>query len=265
MSEQRERGEGTTPAAAGRSVEARAELDAAPERVWRALTEAEELERWFPLEARVEPGVGGTVWMSWKNEFAGASEILAWEPERRLRISWGGWDDDADDYAQVTDYLLEGRGGRTVLRVVTSGFPDDESWDDWVEGTRKGWIFELASLEHYLGRHDGDDRGVVYLRRRVDLPREEAWRRVFSPDALGDRPLGGNPFDDEAPLQYAAVVEDLDGALLRVTLEPCMADPDTRDVTLWLQAWGEARRRLPKVEREWSALLERVFPEGETI
>lgn len=33
--------------------------------VWRALTEAEELTRWFPLQARVTPGEGGEIWMSW--------------------------------------------------------------------------------------------------------------------------------------------------------------------------------------------------------
>ena len=29
----------------------------------------------------------------------------------------------------VTDYRLEARGGSTLLRVVTSGFPADPSWD----------------------------------------------------------------------------------------------------------------------------------------
>ncbi len=32
--------------------------------VWHALTDAEELMRWFPPLARVEPGVGGSMFMS---------------------------------------------------------------------------------------------------------------------------------------------------------------------------------------------------------
>lgn len=67
-----------------RSATGRVEVEASPERVWKALTDAAELVRWFPLEARVEPGEGGTVFMSWKNEYAGESKILAW---RRP----GGW------------------------------------------------------------------------------------------------------------------------------------------------------------------------------
>ena len=73
-----------------RSVEGSLEIDASPERVWEALTTAEDLERWFPLEARVEPGVGGSVWLSWKNEYAATSEIVEWEPARALAIRRSG-------------------------------------------------------------------------------------------------------------------------------------------------------------------------------
>lgn len=45
----------------GRSAGGTVEIEAPIERVWRALTEAAELERWFPLEARVEPGEGGSI------------------------------------------------------------------------------------------------------------------------------------------------------------------------------------------------------------
>ena len=42
---------------------AKAEIDvtAPASEVWKALTNADELRRWFPLEARVMPGVGGKV------------------------------------------------------------------------------------------------------------------------------------------------------------------------------------------------------------
>lgn len=251
--------------AGARDAETRAatgevEIAASPERVWRALTEGAELERWFPLEARVEPGEGGSVFMSWKNEYAGESEILAWEPPERLSISWG-WSEEGP--VQVTEYRIETRGGRTFLRVVTSGFPADSAWDEWVEGTNRGWHFELASLKHYLETHDGLDREVVYLRRRIGLGRREAWERLFGPDGFGDRPLEGRPFDESPPVQYAAIVEDPPEAMLRISVEPSYVGPDARDVTLWLSAWGEHGERLGEIEREWRGRLESLFPEGE--
>ncbi len=48
-----------------RAVEREIEIDAPVGAVWKALTDAEELTRWFPLNAGVTPGVGGSVWMSW--------------------------------------------------------------------------------------------------------------------------------------------------------------------------------------------------------
>ena len=246
-----------------RSIEDEIEIDAAPEVVWRALTDAVELERWFPLEARVEPGIGGSIYMSWLNEYAGSSEILVWEPNRHLRTTWGAV--DGSEPRQITDYTLEGRGGRTVLRVVTSGFPADPSWDGWVEGTRQGWRYELSSLKHYLERHRGEQRKVVYLRRRVALPAEETWRRLIGQEGLGERPLGGTPFIDEPPLQYAAVVADPPDALFRASAEPRFGEEGLRDVTLWLAAYDGDGARLAAVREDWTRLLARVYPEGESV
>lgn len=248
-----------------RSVEHEIEIDAPIKRVWRALTEADELERWFPLEAEVEPGEAGSIWMSWKNEYEGAARILAWDPPRHLRTTWGSQDEGAP--AMFTDYRLEARGGKTFLRVVTSGFPTGASWDEWVEGTRRGWRYELFSLKHYLERHEGEERRVVYLRRRTPLSREEAWQRLTGPEGFGGgRPLGGEPFDEAPPRQWAAVIEEPEDALLRVSMEPCGPDVDARDATLFLAAWGGAADdRLDGLEKEWAATLERLFPEGETL
>ncbi len=91
-----------------RSAEGRVEIDAARERVWRALTEAGELERWFPLEAEVvPPEAGGRIWMSWGDDQSAWLTVEAWEPPHHLRITWQ-W---GDGPAQVTDYRLESGGG----------------------------------------------------------------------------------------------------------------------------------------------------------
>lgn len=246
-----------------RAVKATIEIDAPPETVWRALTDARELERWFPLEARVQPGAGGSVFMSWKNEYEAESRITVWEPGRHLQITWG-FTDEEKEISQFTDFHLEGAKGRTILRVVTSGFPDDPSWDAWYEGTRQGWAYELVSLKRYLERHLGQDRQVVYLRRRVKLSDREAWGRLFGPGGLPERPLDSRPFIEAPPLQYAGHVDD-PNALVRVGTEPCMGKVDFRDVTLWLSAWGAEPEDVEPLRRDWRAMLERLYPEGETL
>lgn len=201
--------------------------------------------------------------MSWKNEYAGESRITVWEPGRRLQITWGFPDEQAE-VVQLTDFHLEGEKGGTLLRVVTSGFPDDPSWDAWYEGTRQGWAYELASLKRYLERHRGQDRQVVYLRRRVSLSGQEAWDRLFGPGGLPARPLDSRPFVDAPPVQYAGHVDDRN-AMLRVSTEPCMTSDDFHDVTLWFSAWDADPEDVESLRTEWSALLERLYPEGETL
>ncbi|HEX6308994.1 MAG TPA: SRPBCC domain-containing protein [Longimicrobiales bacterium] len=248
-------------AAATRSAEGEITVDATPERVWHALTDARELERWFPLDARVEPGEGGSIYMSWRNEFAGEMKILVWDPPHHLRTEWSFG--EGGQHAQVTDYVVEARGGKTIVRVVTSGFPLDASWDGWVEGTKRGWAYELHSLKHYLERHDGEDRSVIYIRRRVPLAREEIWSRLRG-GALGRWLSAGDPFDDRSESQYAAIASDPQDAMFRVSIEPPGPGADQPEVVLFLSAWGEQRDRAIDLEREWQRQLEDVFPDGTT-
>ena len=67
-----------------RAFEMSLDLAATPAEVWRALTEAEELVRWFPLQARVTPGAGGTMFWSWGDTGDWETRIDAWEPGRLL-------------------------------------------------------------------------------------------------------------------------------------------------------------------------------------
>jgi uncharacterized protein YndB with AHSA1/START domain len=245
-----------------RSVEGEIRIDASPERVWQALIEAEELMRWFPLDARVEPGEGGSIFMSWRNEFAASMEIQAWDPPRHLQTSWSFH--EGEQPAQATDYRIDGSGGTTTLRVVTSGFPLDASWDGWVEGTTRGWAFELYSLKHYLERHAGQSRHVAYLRRRVPLSREAAWARLTADAELGQWLTTGRAFDDRPASQRAAVVGDPTDALLRISVEPASPGADHPEIVMWLSAWGDHERRVNDLGAAWQAALVRLFPEGTT-
>jgi uncharacterized protein YndB with AHSA1/START domain len=258
-----------------RTVETTIEIDAPQDAVWKALTDAKELVRWFPLEAEVEPRVGGRYWISWRNEWQGEHRIRVFEPESHLRTTWAAAVQEGEGLTELAvDYHLEGRGGRTVLRLVHSGFGRDAAWDEEYDGVRLGWTFELRSLRHYLERHRGHDRRAIFVvGAKSGLPGAEVWVRALrdvlgaaEPGALregdpysmavgGGETFSGTVLDCQPPRQFAGTVAALDEALFRV--EVYAGRPH-----LWLAAWRGDGSALARYEARWRQALARALPEG---
>jgi uncharacterized protein YndB with AHSA1/START domain len=224
------------------------EIDAPIEAVWKALTDAEELTRWFVEEARVTPGLGGRIWGSWGEGMAGEKQIDDWQPGKRLLLSH--LPPEAEDSAGsetpklhlpvVEEYTLETRGGRTVLRLVQSGVPDTPEWEGYYDGTNLGWKMFFIGMRHYLERHAGKPRkNVMIMRPVVGLSRDEAWRKLIGREgfaALGSlenakvggkasvttsfgQLLNGEVLMFIPPKTIVMTVDSLDGSLLSATLE----------------------------------------------
>jgi hypothetical protein len=157
--------------------------------------------------------------------------------------------------------LIEATGGKTVVRAVTSGFPLDATWAGWVEGTRRGWAFELRSLKHYLERHSGETRHVAYLRWRIPLTARDAWGRLTADRETAPWLSAGQVFDHRPSGQYAAVLSDPDDALFRLSIESG-APYGPHEVVMWLSAWGGSDMRVRAIGSEWTTRLARLFPEG---
>ncbi|MFQ5718792.1 MAG: SRPBCC domain-containing protein [Acidobacteriota bacterium] len=189
-----------------RTIEVKLDIEATPEQVWKALTDAEELARWFPLEAGVEPGAGGKIVLSWGENMEGICRIRRWEPERHLQTTWmepteraaaaardapeGSWIETAARGDWPADHLLvdtylEARGGGTTLRLVHSGFSADAAWDEEYDSHRRGWNFELCSLRHYLERHAGKNRTMEWVRAPLTAEPATVWSRLLGADGLG--------------------------------------------------------------------------------
>jgi uncharacterized protein YndB with AHSA1/START domain len=255
------------------------EIEASPEEVWKAITESEQLVNWFPLEAEVHPGPGGSIRYAW-GELAGVSSIEAWEPPRRLRTGWMGGTapgDEGDEERRrvAVDWFLEGRGGRTVLRLVHSGFGRAAAWDEEFDGTRRGWDFELRSLKHYLEHHRGEARRALWLRVPIRRSVQETWDRLTVPGGLvregelrtiqaGDRyrialstgdVLEGVVRILRPPQDFAGTVENLGNSLFRLAVENCGGGPEA---ALWLSTWGRPPAETAAIEGRWRQALERA-------
>src|SRR5206468_3344922 len=126
-----------------------------------AITEGEELTRWFCKEATCEPNVGGQQHIDWGGGAKATTTITVWEPNAHLRT-----ESDRPDMKKSTDseapepyaidWHLEHEGGITRVRMVASGFGEGPQWDQEYDGTFYGWDLFHKTMKHYLEHHRGE-------------------------------------------------------------------------------------------------------------
>jgi uncharacterized protein YndB with AHSA1/START domain len=190
-----------------RSIEMERTLAATPDDVWEALTTDEGLRRWFPLDAKVEPGVGGTVWLSWGPGCEGEAPIHIWEPGRR--VGWTedyGEDESGRPIKVAVDFHIEGRDGSTVVRLVQSGFSASSKWDDMYDALVDGWAYFMFNLAFYFLKHAGTPRRLVWKRAPTELSRDVAWDRLVGAALIGAASAGVD--DDAAGPDHGAAEAD---------------------------------------------------------
>jgi uncharacterized protein YndB with AHSA1/START domain len=135
-----------TAAAELPAIERTLELKASPQRVWRAITDADELAKWFPQRATwdLRPGGQGTFYWDGHGDFPIRVERV--DPPRYLAWSWGlEAEQDLESAHNVTlvEWWLEAtEDGGTRLRLRESGFRRPEHRSE----NEQGWTEELAEL-----------------------------------------------------------------------------------------------------------------------
>jgi uncharacterized protein YndB with AHSA1/START domain len=122
-------------------------IAAPPERVFALFTEPEQLVRWWPDVARLEPRVGGRVELEFEGRGAVSGEITRYEPPHALGFTWIR--EVAPDVTTHVEVTIgdDGRGGAHV-RLVHSGWEDvpADLLEEWRALHRAGWTFFLGCL-----------------------------------------------------------------------------------------------------------------------
>jgi len=138
-------------------------LNAARERVWRALTNAEEFGTWFGLKLQGQaftPGARNRAQLSIKGYEHIWLDLAVErvEPQTTFAYRWHPFAiDPAVDYAQeeptlVTFTLADAPGGGTTLKVVESGFdrvPAHRRLEAW-RMNNAGWDGQLRNITKHL-------------------------------------------------------------------------------------------------------------------
>ena len=118
--------------------------------VFRALTNADELIRWFPTRVESDPRPGGKFKFAW--EFANASENGSQEgeyvevvPNSMLSYTW-----QADTIPTLVSIQLSEANGETTLDLDHASLQEGADGDKLHEMHANQWGFFLMNLKGYL-------------------------------------------------------------------------------------------------------------------
>ena len=117
-------------------------IEAAPQRVWGAITQQDEIVQWWAYEARVKPEVGSLAEFRFRQgAFVMQFEVAELDQDEKVR--WISKSPPQWEGTSVTWQLTPVHNG-TKLIFTHDGFAQVD------ERTRGAWVYFLASLKSYL-------------------------------------------------------------------------------------------------------------------
>lgn len=150
---------------------------AKPEKVFRALTNAKELTKWFLKDAQVQLKKGGKMRFFWSPKDKHENKILDLVPNKRLQMTWPtmGWGGTPKTDTYVT-FSLTPRGKYTLLQIEHTGFGPGEEWVMYYAATYSGWTYYLLNLKSWL-EHGIDLRDKISETVIVDKDSNQAHKK----------------------------------------------------------------------------------------
>lgn len=132
-----------------RSIEIAASVD----RVWRIVTEPDQISRWLGDTELSGRGAGAVGTVSWPDRGAIPLRVEHVDPPSRITYRWCNDDALAEvaprfdaETSTVFTFTLQERPGGTLLTVVESGFEATSDPAANLDSHRRGWNSELDEL-----------------------------------------------------------------------------------------------------------------------
>src|SRR5215475_5703312 len=126
----------------------RVDIAAVPAEVWRALTLSEHLSQWCSPGAQIRAQQGGLFRATVDRVTEMEAHIDIFEPSRRLRLIYlPSKALPPTEDPLVDDFILDGQGPGTILRLLGSGIPPTEQWNKQYQRLRLGWQQAMTRLK----------------------------------------------------------------------------------------------------------------------
>ncbi len=121
-----------------------------PERVFSALTEPDQLAKWFVEKAVVSPKAGGAFRLTWPGGFSMKGKVRAFERPKKLHLEWRDRFPGKKTFVTEARFSLRKKGKGTLLTITHRGFKSGKSWVALYGGIESGWAYYLTNLRSVL-------------------------------------------------------------------------------------------------------------------
>lgn len=129
------------------------------ERVWQAITNAEELRQWYPCRVELEPRTGGRIAFLFDDDQPEVSQVTEFDPPRALAYQWSG---------ETLRWTIEPVDEGCILRLSNSIIDPER-----MSNTAAGWdtcfddlVAVLAGVP-VIGRSGPDQAKIEHYRTRL--------------------------------------------------------------------------------------------------
>jgi uncharacterized protein YndB with AHSA1/START domain len=161
-----------------RMLQKRLGIGAPAAAVFKALTDAGDLARWFPTSAETDPRPEGAYVFRFESAESPersrthTGKFLEVTPPKRVSYTWraplAGQSPDAADAPETrVEFVLAEKAGQTEVVLTHSGFGHGADWDRSLEEHAEGWGFFVMNLRSWLERGvdtRARDRGLIVPR-----------------------------------------------------------------------------------------------------
>jgi uncharacterized protein YndB with AHSA1/START domain len=131
-------------------------VQAPPQIVFEAFTNATSLREWFCDVATVDPKPGGRLYLAWNSGFYAAGEYSELQKNEKVAFTWHGRGEPAPSIVEIQ---LKSQDGATQIHLEHQEVGSGPEWESTIVEAKEGWTSSLENLASVLEK--GEDQRFV--------------------------------------------------------------------------------------------------------
>jgi len=124
--------------------------DAPPEKVFAALTEPNQLVRWFLSKAKVNLRKGGKIEFTWAGGHKMVGKVKRIVAGREVEYTWHDDLGKGNEAKTLVQFKVLKKGSGSILKLKHSGFGESRTWIELYGAIQSGWAYYLTNLKSVI-------------------------------------------------------------------------------------------------------------------